>query len=74
MADKDGGLLVGFGPSKESSEKDAPPPESDDTTSPDSAAEDAALSVVLGKGDLATRKTALRDFVDMRIHNMKASK
>ena len=74
MADKDGGLLVGFGPLKEGKEKDAPPSESDDTSSPGSAAEEAALSVVLGKGDLETRKTALRDFVDMRISSTKASK
>lgn len=72
MADKDGGLLIGFGPLENKGKgKDAPPSESDDTDNP---AEDAAAAVVLGKGDLATRKTALRDFVDMRIHSMKAEK
>lgn len=61
MADKGEGLLSGLGPIPEGGE---PSPESD---TPDDTAEDAALSVVLGKGDLAARKTALRDFVDMRI-------
>lgn len=74
MADKDGGLLIGFGPIEKGEKKGAPPSESDDTKCSDDTAEDAALSVVLGSGDKAARKAAFRDFVDMRIHALKAGK